>query len=71
MSLVAALAVGAPALASPDVPRPVLNVNLADPAARQGWAIPAATDIAFALAVLAVIGAHLPAALRTFLLTDR
>lgn len=43
--------------------------NLADPAARQGWAIPAATDIAFALAVLAVIGAHLPAALRTFLLT--
>jgi NhaA family Na+:H+ antiporter len=43
--------------------------NLADPVARQGWAIPAATDIAFALAVLAVIGSHLPAALRTFLLT--
>ncbi|MBI4901343.1 MAG: Na+/H+ antiporter NhaA, partial [Actinobacteria bacterium] len=34
-----------------------------------GWAVPAATDIAFALAVLAIISSHLPTALRTFLLT--
>ncbi|BCJ48325.1 Na(+)/H(+) antiporter NhaA [Actinoplanes ianthinogenes] len=37
--------------------------------ALSGWAVPTATDIAFALAVLGVIATHLPAALRTFLLT--
>ncbi|MBF4994941.1 Na+/H+ antiporter NhaA [Arthrobacter gandavensis] len=37
--------------------------------ALNGWAIPAATDIAFAVAVIAVVGRFLPPALRTFLLT--
>ncbi len=44
-------------------------LNLSHPAALHGWAIPTATDIAFAVAVLAIIGSHLPSALRIFLLT--
>lgn len=43
--------------------------NLAGNGSLQGWAVPTATDIAFALAVLAVIGTSLPSALRAFLLT--
>lgn len=44
-------------------------VNLSSPETLRGWAIPTATDIAFAVAVLAIIGSHLPSALRIFLLT--
>ncbi|MFC8532554.1 Na+/H+ antiporter NhaA [Streptomyces sp. NPDC057249] len=44
-------------------------VNVFGDGSKDGWAVPTATDIAFALAVLAVIGTSLPAALRAFLLT--
>ncbi|WP_235032662.1 Na+/H+ antiporter NhaA [Actinacidiphila yanglinensis] len=44
-------------------------VNVAGGGSLKGWAVPTATDIAFALAVLAVLGTALPSALRAFLLT--
>ena len=46
-----------------------LAINLRAGGAPQGWPIPAATDIAFALAALAVAAPRLPPALRIFLLT--
>ncbi|WP_203713822.1 Na+/H+ antiporter NhaA, partial [Asanoa siamensis] len=65
-ALPVAAAIGGMAL--PAVIYTVVNLVAADGAPR-GWAIPSATDIAFALAVLGLINTHLPAALRTFLLT--
>jgi Na+:H+ antiporter, NhaA family len=46
-----------------------INLAAGRPGDLDGWAVPIATDIAFALAVLAVLSTHLPTALRTFLLT--
>jgi NhaA family Na+:H+ antiporter len=46
-----------------------INLGTGHPENLDGWAVPIATDIAFALAVLAVLATHLPTALRTFLLT--
>lgn len=60
--IAAAAGVAAPALI-------FLAVSAGEPGALSGWAVPTATDIAFALAVLAVTFTSCPAPLRAFLLT--
>jgi NhaA family Na+:H+ antiporter len=62
------MAAAAGGVAVPALLFTVITVVSDSPGVR-GWAVPTATDIAFAVSVLAIAGRHAPSALRTFLLT--
>jgi NhaA family Na+:H+ antiporter len=58
----------AAALGGVAVPALIYVAINSEPALRQGWAVPTATDIAFAVGVLALLGKSIPGAVRIFLL---
>ncbi len=63
-----AAAPGVAALGGMVVPALIyVALNHADPAALRGWAVPVATDIAFALAAISLLGKRVPVALKVFL----